>query len=183
MKSWSQAPYANTLYPQAPPSPPHVPGTLLHTARKGVAHRSQPALPACLPLRPQRWHPQQLLLPRPSGLRFLLCRPGYSWQSRGPMAMAKTSCERLAEPEISSTSPLPTRSRSSPAHTPSRPHFLLLPRLSSATLPSSPSSSSLASATPLPASPFNNLKLCLLQGLGTCCALCLGRPSPRALPT
>lgn len=128
MKSWSQAPYANTLYPQAPPSPPHVPGTLLHTARKGAAHRSQPALPACLPLRPRGWHPQQLLLPRPSGLRFLLCRPGYSWQSRGPMAMAKTSRERLAEPVISSTSPLPTRPRSSPAHTPSTaPHFTANP--------------------------------------------------------
>ena len=59
--------------------PPHVPGTLLHTVRKGATHHSQPAPPVCLPLRPRCWHPQQLLLPRPSGLSFLLCRPGYSW--------------------------------------------------------------------------------------------------------
>ena len=102
--------------------------TSAHTVSKGAAHHSQPALPACLPLRPRRWHPQQLLLPRPSGFSFLLCRPGHSWQSKGPMAMAKTSYERLAEPVISSTSPLPTRSRSSPAHTPSMaPHFTANP--------------------------------------------------------
>lgn len=49
---------------------------------------------------------------------------GYSWQSRGPVAMAKTSHERLAELLTFGTSPLPTRSCPTPAHTPSMaPHF------------------------------------------------------------
>ena len=49
---------------------------------------------------------------------------GYSWQSRGPVAMAKTSRERLADQVTSGASPLPTRSSPSPTHTPSTaPHF------------------------------------------------------------